>query len=364
MLKILYVMHIDWDWIKQRPQYLAEELAKEADVHVVFLRSFRRPHLGKNNSSLKRTPLVPVPWRYAFGFAWLDSIINTIVLYYILISMRPDVLWLTHPLMQKYIPQFVLSKLYCVYDVMDDHVLLRTGKVSRSQIARSEAALVHEAELMFASSEHLRAKLLERYGSELIVHLIRNGVDTSIISTAEQQVSRRQDVKSEVTNQSCSLLYIGTVSHWIDYPSILDTLKQFPNLVFHFAGPPEHTIEHERVKYLGVWPHERLPELVARYDILIMPFIVNEMIASVDPVKLYEYVSFHKPIIASSYPEIERFSPFVEFYSLEKPLAQVVRDLLKRGVRPNYELSDAHHFLGLNSWRSRVKLILKLLNSR
>ena len=36
MKKILYVMHISWGWIKQRPQFIAEELAKTCEVDVYY----------------------------------------------------------------------------------------------------------------------------------------------------------------------------------------------------------------------------------------------------------------------------------------------------------------------------------------
>ena len=36
MKKVLYVMHISWGWIKQRPQFLAEELAKYYEVDVFY----------------------------------------------------------------------------------------------------------------------------------------------------------------------------------------------------------------------------------------------------------------------------------------------------------------------------------------
>ena len=37
--RILYIMGIDWQWIYQRPHILAEKLAQDYDVTVVFPRS-------------------------------------------------------------------------------------------------------------------------------------------------------------------------------------------------------------------------------------------------------------------------------------------------------------------------------------
>ena len=47
----------------------------------------------------------------------------------------------------------------------------------------------------------------------------------------------------------------------------------------------------------------------------MMPFILNELIESVDPVKLYEYINFEKNIICIKYDEILRFKDFVYFYN-------------------------------------------------
>ena len=35
MKKMLYCMHIGWNWIKQRPHFIAEELANEYDLTVI-----------------------------------------------------------------------------------------------------------------------------------------------------------------------------------------------------------------------------------------------------------------------------------------------------------------------------------------
>lgn len=34
--KILYIMHVPWGWIKQRPHFFAEYLNKDFDVDVVY----------------------------------------------------------------------------------------------------------------------------------------------------------------------------------------------------------------------------------------------------------------------------------------------------------------------------------------
>ena len=40
MKTILYLMHIDWNWIKQRPQYIAEGLSKKYRVIVMYKHTY------------------------------------------------------------------------------------------------------------------------------------------------------------------------------------------------------------------------------------------------------------------------------------------------------------------------------------
>ena len=44
--KIIYIEHVEWNYIKQRPQYIAENLSKNFDVTVYSPYSYK---LGKRN---------------------------------------------------------------------------------------------------------------------------------------------------------------------------------------------------------------------------------------------------------------------------------------------------------------------------
>lgn len=52
MKHILYLMHIPWGWIKQRPHFFAEKLAEDAVVDVKYKQPFKvtKKHLLTSNS--------------------------------------------------------------------------------------------------------------------------------------------------------------------------------------------------------------------------------------------------------------------------------------------------------------------------
>ncbi len=50
-------MHIDWNWIKQRPQFIAEGLSKKYKVDVVYKYSYRNKNYQQNENELKNVTL-------------------------------------------------------------------------------------------------------------------------------------------------------------------------------------------------------------------------------------------------------------------------------------------------------------------
>ena len=93
------------------------------------------------------------------------------------------------------------------------------------------------------------------------------------------------------------------------------------------------------------------------YDAPIMQFLVNDIILSVDPVKLYEYINLGKCVISVKYPEIERFEPFVYFYQSREEYIDLIERLSKNGFIPKYTEKQRTQFLEENSWDARYKTI-------
>ena len=55
MKKIVYLMHVDWNWIKQRPHFIAGELSHFYDVEIFYRSSL----LKQSTQSTKRNGFIP-----------------------------------------------------------------------------------------------------------------------------------------------------------------------------------------------------------------------------------------------------------------------------------------------------------------
>ena len=123
-------------------------------------------------------------------------------------------------------------------------------------------------------------------------------------------------------------------------------------------------VECSQINYEGIVEHSKLYMFIQDYDCLIIPFIVNEIIKAVDPVKLYEYIAFGKCIISVYYEELEFFKEFVYFYTTHEEYHNLIEDLMQKGFPPKYNIRQQKKFLIENSWEERYKQILEAIAPR
>ncbi|WP_102411055.1 hypothetical protein [Beduinella massiliensis] len=352
MKTILYIAPVDWLWIKQRPQFLAEELSQYDRIHVVY------PY-ANNRMGLQKKTKTPLPLTPYFTFpslggrlsvAQLNKIWSALQIRQVIRRVKPDILWLSMPWQMDMVPTSYKGRI--VYDCMDDYVAIQRGSES-DKLLKQEAALVKRADTVFASSESLRRVLAARHGRRDTV-LLRNGYHASwpILQTAHVR--------------DCDKLlrvgYFGTIGRWFDFDLLLNSLNQHMDVEYHLYGPTEAGIRipaHPRLIVHGVVEHERIPEVAQTLDVLMMPFVINDIVISVDPVKLYEYICLRRPILCVRYPEVERFAPFVLFYEDAQTFAAQL-DAAK--TMPLCSMEQTEEFLHENSWAQRAATAHEVLN--
>lgn len=155
--------------------------------------------------------------------------------------------------------------------------------------------------------------------------------------------------------------YVGTISSWFDFDALIKVVNEFTSIEIYLIGPTENLglnlPQHERIKFLGAVRHEDLLTYASGFDALLMPFQVTELIQSVDPIKLYEYIFFNKPIVSVRYAEIDRFAEFVDFYTNHEGLISIINRYLTEGFRKKYSDEMRDRFVATNTWAQRVVCI-------
>lgn len=359
MKKICYLMHVDWNWIKQRPHFLGELLSKTNEVDVFFVRNYRNLRKNTKNKvtnfkSISPIKKIPLSSR-CNGLKFLEKIINLSTLQKIY-NGHYDIIWISSPIILDFINIKRLSKSQIIYDCMDDVSAFYNEREKREFYLNKEKELIKNVDIIFTSSVNLKEKMVER-GATVPIYTVNNAISKSLIPMQ----SDKSEIKTGQNNKVFNLVYFGMISTWFDFDILLSILSNHSDVKIILAGPTEVKIpKHQSIEYIGVVNHSDISELSKMADAFIMPFVINELIQSVDPVKVYEYIAFQRPSIIKKYKETQKFSGLVNLYDDITTLDELINDLKIGKLRPpSYE--SIIHFLNKNNWDSRVEEISRII---
>lgn len=354
MKKMMYVMNVEWNWIKQRPHFMAELMAETFDITIMYQYRYGRSGLQqREDNHLNLHPMYLFPKISGIEkLRFINDMLLGMIVKKQIKKEHPDFLYLTYPTQFYCVPKNYTGKV--IYDCMDDHPAFVRDEKAKTKLLQLEKSLCERCDYMFVTSENLLNKCRDRY--DLVdkdIQIVRNAYDGNII---EQETV-------EQTEKKLKLAYVGTISSWFNFSVIKESLEEFNDIEYYIYGPIDgvEIPDHDRIKYMGTVEHEKLYSEVKDKDVLLMPFTLNEIIEAVDPVKLYEYINFNKNIVCVKYKEIQRFEQFVYFYNTHDEYMQAIRKLREdRNIK--YSLEQREEFLEKNNWKSRAEFIVDIIS--
>jgi glycosyltransferase involved in cell wall biosynthesis len=165
------------------------------------------------------------------------------------------------------------------------------------ELARSVNAVVYAA-------ESLRPHVGE-LGARKSFHL-PNGVDFAHF--ARHPISKPADLT--LLPQPIAI-YVGAMHDWFDYALIDAAVARLPQVSFVLIGP-EHLARTRlrpapNLHLLGRRPYAELPAYLQHADVGLIPFDVAghaELVHSVNPLKLHEYLAAGLPVVATEWEEL------------------------------------------------------------
>lgn len=354
-MKILYLMHVDWNWIKQRPHFIAEKLHESGvEINVYYTTYFYKDKLtvnGRGDLSINRIQRLPFS-----RFKIIKSINEKLYKHLILKLLKKnkyDYVYITHPSL--YLTEINIP---IIYDCMDDILAFNNNVESNMIMFEKECSLVNNAKYVLFTAEHLKATVLNRFKLEnSSKYLISN-------NAIELPEVINQEEKFDLgTNNRIKLVYIGTITEWFDFEMLkrMDSSKY----EFHLFGPVYNIKQNFPSNFIihGTVPREKIFSIMQASDILIMPFCVTELIKSVNPVKLYEYIFSCKPVITVKYGESEKFSDFVYFYENGdvNSFVECIEKIVNNDMAAKNSSNNCKSFVNNNTWLKRTKDILEFI---
>ncbi len=195
-----------------------------------------------------------------------------------------------------------LSVYYCIDDFTQ-----WPGALTR-QIAAWEETLLRRCDVVMATAQNLREK--KTRGGRVPLYL-SHGVDVEHFADCEDPVP---GVISALPRPVIG--FFGAISPWVDLDLIAGIARSRPSWSIVLVGPADVDVERLRalpnVHLPGKVPYAELPSFARGFDVGLIPFVLNELTVSVNPLKLLEYFACGLPVVSADMPEVRRFSRAVE----------------------------------------------------
>ncbi|MEI2423135.1 glycosyltransferase [Arthrospira platensis SPKY2] len=217
--------------------------------------------------------------------------------------------WIYKPNQRSLLPQ---SQPY-IYEVYDEYTMNFSTGVIEKDMAQMEPGVLSDATHVFFTSEPLaeRKKMHCRSYST-----VGNGVFFQVFDTYRVNVL-------PVKNLRKSVGYLGNLSDFFDWSLMVKVCERMPEIDFFFHGQ----VEHHRLQKVKAYVEklQALPNTyfsgcvsrpvgaasINRYDALIIPFVVNEAMHAVNPLKLWEYFATGLPVVSSPMDAIKIPEPYL-----------------------------------------------------
>jgi glycosyltransferase involved in cell wall biosynthesis len=227
---------------------------------------------------------------------------------------------------------------------------------------------------LIVTNSHKVEQLHKRYGVPY-ERMIRqpNAVEAAIFDIPQTQEETR---KALGLPEGKIALYTGHLFSWKGVRTLADAAEHLPEdvCVYFVGGTAEdrqaieaYVAEHQlpRITFVEHQTPDKMPLWMRAADVLVLPNTAKEEASRVEtsPVKLFEYLSAAKPIVASDLPSIRDIVTEKEVYFAEpdngKSFADAIVQALQDGgakSRAAKELAQQH------SWEARAEAIDALLH--
>jgi glycosyltransferase involved in cell wall biosynthesis len=303
MPHLIVFSHLRWEFVFQRPQHLLSRLARH--YHVVFVEepvhTTGAAHLERatpaNGIEVLRAHTPVEHW--GFHDEQL-SVLQPMIAGYLADHRIDDyIVWFYTPMALPMLGE--LKPRAIVYDCMDE---LSAFKGAPPQMRQRESALLKNADLVVTGGPRLYEAKRDANPNVLC---LPSAVDAEHYNarraTGDAAAMERADaLQGQIAKPR--LGFFGVIDERLDLDLVARVADADPTWQIVMVGPvvkidPAALPQRPNMHWLGQQPYAILPQLVAGWDVCLMPFALNESTEFISPTKTLEYMAAGKPVVST-----------------------------------------------------------------
>ena len=181
--------------------------------------------------------------------------------------------------------------------------------------------------------------------------VVKNGVDFPVFHKFA-----KHDVRNANTNK---VGFIGSLDPRFDIDTVEYAITQLPHYEFEFTGDMRNSEMKSRLeKYVNVHffdpvqPND-VPQLLAQYDVGIIPYIVNEVNKNIYPLKINEYLAVGVPVVMNAFASLPEFEGLVSVAMHKDDFVNKLKWEVENDSAS--KIKRREDFASNNSWEARTE---------
>ena len=185
------------------------------------------------------------------------------------------------------------------------------------------------------------------------VALVPNAVDRRLFDP-DSECAR--SVPADLERGARTLVYAGSLwGDWFDWDIVAGTAAARPDWRINLVGDPPAERRADlpgNVRFLGLKPQGDLPAYYAASDACLIPFTPGPVVDAVSPLKVFEYLSMRRPVVATPMPELAGLPHVFTAADAAATVAAV-----ERACATPVPTDAIEAFLGRNTWAVRAEAL-------
>lgn len=249
-----------------------------------------------------------------------------------------------------------------IYEYID-HLspeLAGTKDLPQNIIDKYEYAMNNKDVYVVVTADELKKDVVSKRGD---INLIEsnNGVDYKFFQTVDKKYKLEKEYLNIINNGKINVCYYGALAKWFDYNLIKKVAKTNKYNIILFGIKYDESYDmninkEENIYFMGPRDYKVLKNYASLCDILIIPFVLNDITKSTSPVKIFEYMALHKPIVTTDMLECRKYESVY--------IGKNQKDFLEK-LEEAYKNKDNKKYIKLldkeaqeNDWMYKAKAII------
>jgi glycosyltransferase involved in cell wall biosynthesis len=236
-----------------------------------------------------------------------------------------------------------------VYDVIDDWEQFHKRGKAYWYYPDVEAYLLRNAAFNTVTSENLRQKMIGMGACN--IHLLPNAF--------EDWKNCDESVPPAVRKGRITIGFFGNLTRArFDWKLVENMAKRRPDWVFHIVGYglDKRVAKLDNLMLLGAVNHRDLPAYAKNWDLGMIPFQKSDLSLSIDPLKIYEYISLGLHTVATGMPNLASYPGVIVAQNNDDEFEAAV----EKAAQHRLDRKEIEAFLGDNRWSNRIDTLLKI----